>query len=226
MDTELNEAIAALRPAGAICRSPDSLLERLAAMDSPKLDDNQMRATIAGLLSGFLPNVPAAGYNVLQVLLSRPAAMRIAHRASLANNDELLQRCIMEALRLRPLDPGRRRQCVNQAAPRVRARSWLGWRSAAIERVYAVTLLAMCDGRHIHKPFTFDPDRPTADNMAFGFGKHFCVGAPIALCILTQALKPLLRQIGLRKLRDAPPVSLFIGFFPRNLCVRFDVAKP
>jgi cytochrome P450 len=224
MDKELDAAITGT-PGAAL--PGDTFLRRLAGMGGAEaMSHDQIRATIAGLLSGFLPNLPAAGYNVLQILLERPQAMRIAREAALADDDDLLERCIKEALRLRPLDPGRRRLCVNQNAPGIPAPGWFGRLFPAPRKVYANTLLAMSDSQRIRKPNRFDPDRPASDNLAFGLGKHYCVGAPFALCLLVQALKPLLRKPGLRRSRGARASFLFLQFFPRNLELSFDVARP
>ena len=223
MDREVDGAIAEAR-AGRCER--ETVLGRLTSMgslsDASASNDNKIRATVAGLLSGMLPNVPIAGFNVLQVLLHNPNAMAIARKAAMDNDDGLLERCIMEALRFRPIDLGRRRICIAQD------RSILGlsaWRRTPIpigHRVFAVTLTAMFDWRRVRKPFRFDPSRPPSDNLALGAGKHWCVGAPIALCLLTHTLKPLLCKTGLRQRPGAPPPTFFLGFFPESFTLQLD----
>jgi cytochrome P450 len=222
-DDELNNAILAAREMPV---SDRTVLGRLMRMTSSggelAMTDGQLRATIAGLLNGFLPNLTVVGFNVLQVLLRQPAAMRIARAAAQSGDDALLQSCVTEALRFRPIDPGRqRRVCpVSHASPSVPA-----GRSPAVEKACALTILAMFDGRRVDKPYTFNPHRANADNLAFGFGKHWCVGAPIALCILVQVIKPLLRLPGLRIDRTARLTEFFLGFFPLNLGLAFDKGK-
>ena len=224
VDAELDKAIGKVKqtrqPAGTI-------LADLAAMTEPdgksSLTDGQIRATVAGLLTGMLPNLPISGYNVLLCLMSRPEALRMARAAALENDDELLGRCIVEALRFRPIDLFRRRQCVANTNF-VRSGAAKPVQIPRGREVYAVTLSAMFDGRRVNRPYRFDPSRPRSDNLAFGDGKHWCVGAPLAICILTQALKPLLRRHGIRRKPGLFTTRYFVGFFPDSLPLLFDRA--
>ncbi len=43
-------------------------------------------------------------------------------------------------------------------------------------------------------PHLFNPDRPIKTNMAFGAGRHFCIGAPLARLELQIALKVLFER--------------------------------
>lgn len=227
MDRELDCAIAAAR---AFCGPSNTVVGRLASMVSPAgdsaLTDNQIRATVAGLLSGMLPNLPIAGHNVVRVLLSKPAAMAAAREAARDDDDDRLQRCIIEALRFRPIDAGRHRVSIASDRSAIGSNAWRRTPVPAGRRVFAATLPAMFDGRRVSRPFHFDPSRPLSDNLALGAGKHWCVGAPIAMCVLTQALKPLLRKPGLRRDAGSPASTYFLGFFPESFVLRLDERAP
>ena len=217
VDGELDRAIASARKTVV---PSNTLLGRFASMRPgagvDALTDDELRATVAGLLTGMLPNIPIAGFNVLQVLLHKPRAMAAAQAAAAANDDDLLQRCIVEALRFRPIDLGRKRVCVADNGSAVGQHGWQRGPIPAGRRVFAATLPAMFDGRRVRKPFRFDPSRPLSDNLAFGAGRHSCVGGPIALCVLTHMLKPLLRRTRIRRKAGAPPSTFFLGFFPES----------
>ena len=66
--------------------------------------------------------------------------------------------------------------------------------------VYLAFQAAGHDPSHFPDPARFDIDRPNVDeHLAFGRGRHFCPGAPIARLEATVALRTLIRRLpGLR----------------------------
>jgi cytochrome P450 len=63
------------------------------------------------------------------------------------------------------------------------------------------------DETHFDDPDTFDLHRPRANNFAFGFGAHFCVGHYVARQVAQISVEELfLRLPGLRLDPDREPV--------------------
>ncbi|WP_417243254.1 cytochrome P450 [Celeribacter sp.] len=60
------------------------------------------------------------------------------------------------------------------------------------------------DGDAWDDPDTFTPTRPVKQNMAFGAGIHFCVGAPLARLEMRVALPRLFARFPALQLSDAP----------------------
>lgn len=55
------------------------------------------------------------------------------------------------------------------------------------------------------KPEVFDPDRPANTHLGFGFGRHTCVGAPLARLEMKTAFRQLLRRLPDIQLVEAEP---------------------
>lgn len=62
------------------------------------------------------------------------------------------------------------------------------------ESVYTVLASANRDAAHYEDPDTFRLDRPRSDHHTFGYGIHFCIGAPLARMEAKQALIGMLRR--------------------------------
>jgi cytochrome P450 len=172
------------------------------------------------MITGFVPTNTMAGGHMLEMLLRRPDMMREAQAAARADDDELLKRCLWEAFRFMPLNPGPFRSVaadtvVAKGTPRAR-------RLRKDMKLLVGTHPAMFDPRRVLRPGAFDPDRNPNDNMTFGFGLHWCIGAPLAEAQITQTLKPLLQKQNLR--RAAGPAGRLAkdGPFPAHLVVEFD----
>ena len=90
-------------------------------------------------------------------------------------------------------------------------------------------LLALCSGNHDHTHFAdpakFDIDRPNVrSHLSFGFGIHFCLGAPLARLGLKIILEELARRLPDLRLSDDqewsyPPNATFRG--PEQLWVEW-----
>lgn len=173
------------------------------------LSQQRARAILMGMVVGFVPTNTLAGGYILDTLLGRPEAMKAAVDAARAGDDDRLWQCLIEALRLRPINLGPFRVCEG------------GYRFATTSitdgaRVWAMTGSAMRDSGQVAKPGAFDPARPASSHLHFGFGMHWCIGAMLAQAQLTQTFKSLLR-------RGAPGCVTRLrcrGTFPDQLLIK------
>lgn len=199
---------------------PGTVLSRLLDTNARHPDEltlRQVRAILIGMVVGFVPTNTLAGGHILQVLLDHPDRLDRARAAALAGDDDLLWRCLFEALRFMPHNPGPFRICRREhvlAADTLRAK-----RIKPGTKVLAATMSAMFDARQVRDPRRFDPARPASDYMLFGYGMHWCVGAAIAQAQLTQTFKALLAAGRPRRAAGADGRLRRRGGFPERLCI-------
>ena len=202
---------------------PNTALQHLIDMSnepgSPVTDD-VILGQLFGMVLGFIPTNVLAGGNILETLLRRPDFLERARAAAVAGDDDMLWRCLREALRFRHINPGPWRLCPNgyvlgSGGPRP-------IRIPPGSKVVAIIQSAMFDSRRIERPHVFDPERRDEDYMVFGVGQHWCLGAHIAAAQITQTFKPLLRMRRLVAVDSAPVrATRFNNLFPLHLKVRF-----
>jgi cytochrome P450 len=215
----------AIQNAKASGAEPDSVLDRLVKMqaaepkDTPqqeKLTDAVIRSFLIGMITGFVPTNTMAAGNMLIMLLRRPDFMARACEAVREGDDDLLKRCLFEAMRFRPLNPGPYRICTRDYA--IAAGTSRETRVQAGDKVLAGTQYAMFDSKRVTDPHGFDPERASFNYMLFGYGLHWCIGAYLAEAQITQTFKALLAR---------GPVTAdwsqtqYFGMFPAHLNVRF-----
>jgi cytochrome P450 len=203
--------------------APDTVLARLLAMrkEESNLTDIVIRSYLIGMITGFVPTNTMAAGHMLEMLLRRPKFMVAAKEAALASDDERLTRCLFEAMRFMPLNPGPFRICATDYT--VGAGTARQTTIKQGTKLLAGTESAMFDNRHVVRPRTFNPDRPPTDYMLFGHGLHWCVGAYIAQAQITQTLKALLVQKRLRRAKGRNGKLKTLGPFPWHLKVEFDL---
>lgn len=212
-------------------RSSDTVLSRLVDMQATErgLTDEMIRAFLIGMVMGFVPTNTLAGGNILAVLLRRRSFlawllrrrsfMSHAQAAALSGDDDLLQRCLFEALRFKHIHWGLTRICQqNYTIAEGTLRRKLVRRGA---KVLASTWSAMFDPRRIKNPSVFDPFRPPTDYMLLGYGLHWCIGAYIAYAQITQTFKQLLVQQDLKRAQGKKGRLQLLGNFPQHLCMKF-----
>jgi cytochrome P450 len=209
--------------ANAHPRAPSTVLDRLLAMRNREsnLTDIVIRSYLIGMITGFVPTNTMAAGHMLEMLLRRPKFMAAAKEAALAGDDERLTRCLFEAMRFMPLNPGPFRICATDYTIAAGTA-----RETTIERgtkLLAGTESAMFDNRRVVRPRTFNPDRPPTDYMLFGHGLHWCVGAYIAEAQITQTFKALLVRKRLRPAKGRNGKLKTLGPFPWHLTVEFDI---
>jgi cytochrome P450 len=72
------------------------------------------------------------------------------------------------------------------------------------------------DDRHFPNPDTFDVARNPQDHLGFGFGIHYCLGAPLARLEARVAMEALLRRFPHLALRDQTPPDWVDSFVVRG----------
>jgi cytochrome P450 len=201
----------------------DTILERLPEMQgrgAPGLTDAVIRAFLIGMVTGFIPTNTMAAGHMLEMLLRRRDFMAPARAAARAGDDDLLNRCLFEAMRFKPLNPGPFRDVVADYTISSGMKRPKRLRCGA--KLLVGTQSAMFDERRVDNPRDFNPGRPPSHYMLFGYGLHWCVGAFIAQAQITQTLKALVLQDRLRR-ADGPDGQLrLLGPFPEHLIVEFD----
>ncbi len=203
----------------------DDVLGRLVAMqraNAEGLSDLAIRAYLIGMITGFVPTNTMAAGKALETLLRRPDFLARCQEAARADADDLLRRCLREAMRFNPIFMGPLRVCTEDFTVAQGTR-----RAKTIRKgtnILASTQSAMFDPRRVAKPYAFNPDRPTADYMLFGFGLHWCLGALIAEAQITQTFKALLKRPTLRPAAGKAGQLEWLGQFPGHLWVEFGAA--
>ena len=175
-----------------------------------------------GMVLGFIPTNVLAGGNILQTLLLQPDFLKRTSNAARAGDDDLLWRCLREALRFRHINLGPWRECPNgytlgAGGPRP-------IKIPAENKVLAIMQTAMFDPQCIKRPHVFDPERPDDNYMVFGVGQHWCLGAYIAAAQLTQTFKVLLRDGKLEAAAGEKGRMKRFSVYPLHLYVR--IRKP
>jgi len=194
------------------------LAERTA--DGQPLPDPVIASVLIGMITGFVPTNTMAAGHMLEMLLRRPDFMGEAAAAAREGDDDWLWKCLWEAFRFLPLNPGPFRVCGEDAI--VAAGTPRAKMLRKGTKLLPGTHSAMFDPRRIVRPNDFDPSRPADNYMMFGVGLHWCIGAPLAEAQITQTLKPLLAKRNLRRAHGAAGRLSKIGPFPAHLIVEFD----
>ncbi|WP_431276105.1 cytochrome P450 [Variovorax ureilyticus] len=223
VDLAIAEAIEQVAGNPFAARRDDLVLHRLARQhvkDPDGMSWPTMRAIMVGMIMGSVPTNALAAGHILEILLSRPEAMEAARAAAQGGDDAQLSRCLFEAMRFKPLNPGPWRRCGKNAYVVARGTS----RETTIRPdtvVLASTQSAMLDPRSVDRPERFDGTRDPAVSLLFGYGLHWCVGKAMADAQITQGFKALLRQQGHLMRAPGPAGRMrLLGLFPEHLSVQ------
>ncbi|HQV58382.1 MAG TPA: cytochrome P450, partial [Ilumatobacteraceae bacterium] len=69
------------------------------------------------------------------------------------------------------------------------------------------------DESHFTDPERFDVTRPSQQNLAFGFGTHFCLGRSLALLEIRRFFEELIKRVkGLKLVEGTAPVEMANAF--------------
>ena len=202
----------------------DTLVERflLVQREDEELGDDEIRAMLMGLATGFVPTNTLASTNMLMELLERPDAMEIAREAARSGDAEAMRKVVLEAGRLNPaLAPGQWRHCPKPTTLMVDGEAKV---VQAGTTILVSTMSALRDPREWDDPMAFRLDRPREPDLLFGVGPHRCLGEHHAVAQISGCFTALLRR---EKLRRAPGKAGrldFAGPFPRHLTLRYEHA--
>lgn len=174
-------------------------------------------AYMIGMVTGFVPTNTMAAGHMLEVLLSNPEMMERTRAAALAGDDDLLKRCLFEAMRFKPLNPGPFRICTQDYVVGEGTAHATPIRAGT--KVVVSTQSAMFDERRIERPTAFDPNRPRSDYMLFGRGLHWCIGAYIAEVQITEMFKTLLEKGRPQRAPGKRGKMARLGPFPQHLYI-------
>jgi len=200
---------------------PDDVLSRSLARQpggAPGYSDTEIRSALIGFLVGGLPQPPMVLPQALEQLLQRSGPFAAATKAAIAGDTPAVARYLFEALRFDPLAPALKRTAT--AKTMIAAGTWY----EAIVPAGATVLIgfasAMRDATRVADPETFNPDRPAADYMHFGYGLHRCFGEQINRAVLPVVFERLLRR-GVRRARGTAGILKKRGIFADRLWVDF-----
>jgi cytochrome P450 len=214
------------RARSSVSPESDTVLSRLVspkAGRSTSSSPDENRALIMGMIVGFVPTSTMASGHILETLLKRKSSMRCASDAARTGDDDLLKRCLYEASRFWPINPGPFRICEQDYELGGDAKHARTIKKGST--LLVSTMSAMFDSRQVDQPFKFNGDRPASNYMLFGHGLHWCVGAFIAQAHLTQTFKVLLRHGEFKRAAgDAGKLRLYNGF-PEHLTVQFGTKR-
>ena len=176
-------------------RLPNDLVSRLVSAqqgDGPSLDDDGIRRNLAGALLGAEEPISKVCINVLEILLSKPKAMKMA-KAAAANDDvEAVGRITFDALRYNPSNPVILRHSEKETL--IGPKSGKKRKIKAGKKVYAVTYSAMFDRRAFDHPKEIRNDRPLDHYLHFGYGLHTCYGSYINYVAIPEMMTAILKQ--------------------------------
>ncbi len=222
-----------LQRLGKIESADGTIVERLLALQSAQaksdpISDDEIRAILFGMLTGFVPTNTLAAGKMLSALVDRPDALAsavVAARGGAASREQL-KLILLEAGRLNPaISPGVWRYCPKAAVVNIgnKVRT-----IPAGSLLLVSTMSAMRDKRAIPSPRKFWPERvnahgaPIEPDLMFGEGTHWCLGKHLAIEQITEVFTALLRQPGIRPAKGKAGKMQSVGPFPRHLEMTFD----
>ena len=201
----------------------DDVLERcliLQDANTPGMSDLDIRNNFIGLIIGAIPTTAKCVVLVLDYLLSQPNLLAQAQQAALADDNDILTKYMLEALRFNSFAAGIQRITVEDYV--VGRGSLRATKIPKGTKVLASTQSAMMDCLKLKSPSQFRLDRPDYQYMHFGFGLHTCFGQYINLVQIPRICKAVLKRKGLRRASGPEGQMQSVGPFPVHLVVEFD----
>ena len=161
-------------------------------VDGERLTPRQLRAMVRNLITGGLTTTSQLLGNLLHQLLTVPGL-----EVRLRSDRDALSRAIEESLRLAPPVMLIPRGCVRDTDVD-------GTTLHAGQRVVMGTACANRDETVFPNGDDFDVDRDNvSDHLTFGYGPHFCPGAPMARAVARIAITAFLQRFPTDKVRLA-----------------------
>jgi len=156
---------------------PEGSMIAVLSEEADPLSEAEMVANLLIVLFGGIETTESMIGNALWAVLSHPAIRR-----TVVADPARIEAVIEESMRWDPAV----QSCTRFATESVEIR---GVTIPANETVQCMLGAANRDPAHFPDPDRFDPDRPNArDHLAFGAGRHFCLGASLARIEAEQAL--------------------------------------
>ncbi|KIZ33268.1 MULTISPECIES: cytochrome P450 [Rhodopseudomonas] len=200
----------------------DTVVGRLVAQRRDgAVTDDQIRAILVGLVTGFIPTNTLAAGKILDELLRRRDVFKDAIGRARADDRDGLEAILLEAARLNPaLAPGQWRYVredgvIAHNTPRQR-------RVRAGDVLMVATMSALRDREVFVSPGVFRADRPNRSSLMFGDGAHACLGMHVAIAQIGEVFRVLLAQPGLRRSAGRDGSIGWVGPFPRRLDMEFE----
>ncbi|MEI7868967.1 MAG: cytochrome P450 [Candidatus Methylumidiphilus sp.] len=201
----------------------DDVLERCLKMQDAGMagmSDIDIRNNLIGLIIGAIPTTSKCVTLVLDYLLSQPSLLAQAQQAAHADDNEILAKYMLEALRFNSFGLGVLRIAAEDYV--VGRGTWRATKIPKGTKVLASTQSAMMDCLQLKSPSQFLLDRPNYHYMHFGFGLHTCFGQYINLAQIPRIFKAVLKRKGLRRAPGSEGRMQSVGPFPAHLVVEFD----
>ena len=188
--------------------------------------DGEIRAILIGTLTGFIPTVTLCFGRIMQMLTRDKRIMKAAKKRAADDDAGLLEDLLFEVARLNPtLQPGQFRVAAHDAviAPGTS-------RQKRVEKgqvILVATMSALRDPRAFRSanPDRFVPDRSPEPDLAFGVGPHWCAGLELAKRLVTEMMRNLLREPGLRPVAGPEGRLAYVGIAPSRLDMKFEVLE-
>lgn len=153
----------------------DGLISALCAVEVED-DDGTMTRLSDGEVAGFCALLGAAGNETVTKLLANAVVLFARHPEqyrTLAEDPGLIPGAVEEVLRYTSPSQYQGRTVMRDV-------EWHGQRVPQGSRILLLTGAANRDERAFDDPGRFDVRRPPKQSLGFGFGVHFCIGAPLA----------------------------------------------
>jgi len=190
----------------------DDIVGRLvSADDDEKLTMDELVSTCVTLfVAGHETTTNLIG-NGMYLLLSHPEQM-----AYLRENPDQIERAVEEVLRYEPSVPRAWRLAREEVTIN-------GQNIEAGALVFAMISSANRDPNHFVDGTKFNVQRDDNKQLAFGYGIHFCLGAPLARVEGAIAINALLRELPNLELREQPEWRPDVAIRSlHNLAVKLD----
>jgi cytochrome P450 len=158
----------------------------------PSFSEAKMRSALMTMIGGYLPTCMNGSGRIMDVLLTRPDAMKFMKDAVSAEQDGILLTGIQEALRMNYIIPILWRRAARD--------TYIGEGTTKHRAIRKGTNLAvslqagMYDRRRVKNPKRFDPNRSSTVRMVYGHQFHYCIGASIANTVLLEIFKGVLKR--------------------------------
>ena len=214
----IDRSIAAVRDGKTAADTP---MGRLVAMVmAKKLEEDDLYSIMIGMITGFAPTNLLASGNCLDVILSKKPAREAVEQAIKSNDDAMLDKAILEAMRFKPIWIGPWRYVPNDAV--IAKGKWRQYTVKARTTVMPATLSAMFDPKAVERPNEFRLDRPARNYMVFGHGIHLCIGAAIAQVQIAESLRALFSKRDVRRARGRAGRLTRLGAYPDSMKLDFE----